>query len=117
MKKHRNSPAYARIKTLLDERGRRFHAFENEHFKPTRVEQQKGESPNDRNDRAIRVCAAWYQQHLKAALSPEAAEKVQVLLLTNDADNRRKAKETHNVQAYTGLCTCMCAFVCLVKGI
>lgn len=42
-----------------------------------------GESVNDRNDRAIRVAAAWY-----AKLLP----KMPILLVTNDADNLRKAK-------------------------
>ena len=48
----------------------------------TYIKQNDGESPNDRNDRAIRVAAAWYTQRLPG---------VEVLLLTNDADNRRKA--------------------------
>lgn len=33
--------------------------FTNEHFKGTFVERLSGESPNDRNDRAIRVAAKW----------------------------------------------------------
>ncbi|KAJ6419721.1 hypothetical protein OIU84_029775 [Salix udensis] len=44
-----------------------------------------GESPNDRNDRAIRVAARWYQSHL--------GEAVKVLLITNDRENNRKATE------------------------
>lgn len=48
----------------------------------TYVKQSDGESPNDRNDRAIRVAAAWYTKSVPG---------VEVLLLTNDADNRRKA--------------------------
>lgn len=41
-----------------------------------------GESPNDRNDRAIRVAAAWYAARLPG---------MRVVVLTNDADNRRRA--------------------------
>jgi len=41
-----------------------------------------GESPNDRNDRAIRVAAAWYAARLPG---------MRVVMLTNDADNRRRA--------------------------
>ena len=48
----------------------------------TFVKQLDGESPNDRNDRAIRAAAAWYTRRLP---------KMRVILLTNDADNRRKA--------------------------
>ena len=50
----------------------------------TYVQQEAGESPNDRNDRAIRVAAAWYTARLPGQ---------KVILLTDDADNRRKAKE------------------------
>nr|XP_018628165.1 exosome complex exonuclease RRP44 homolog A isoform X2 [Nicotiana tomentosiformis] len=42
-----------------------------------------GESPNDRNDRAIRVAAKWYHDHLGSAVS--------VLLITNDRENKKKA--------------------------
>jgi len=47
------------------------------------VKQLDGESPNDRNDRAIRAAAAWYTRRLQP--------RMRVVLLTNDADNRRKA--------------------------
>ena len=49
----------------------------------TYVKVAPGESVNDRNDRAIRVAAAWY-----AKLLPQTP----ILLITNDADNLRKAK-------------------------
>ncbi|ONL93262.1 Exosome complex exonuclease RRP44 homolog A [Zea mays] len=51
----------------------------------TYVKDMVGESSNDRNDRAIRVAARWYQSHL--------GESVKVLLITNDRDNKRKAIE------------------------
>ena len=50
-----------------------------------------GEGPNDRNDRAIRVAAAWYAARLPS---------VRVLVVTNDADNRRRALEA-GLQAIT----------------
>ena len=50
----------------------------------TYVQQEAGESPNDRNDRAIRVAAAWYTARLPGQ---------KIILLTDDADNRRKAGE------------------------
>ncbi|KAJ6678275.1 RIBONUCLEASE [Salix viminalis] len=49
------------------------------------IEDVTMESPNDRNDRAIRVAARWYQSHL--------GEAVKVLLITNDRENNRKATE------------------------
>lgn len=50
----------------------------------TYIKQEPAESPNDRNDRAIRIGTAWYAQRLP---------QMEVFLLTNDAENRRKALE------------------------
>jgi exosome complex exonuclease DIS3/RRP44 len=61
----------------------------------TFIEREANESPNDRNDRAIRVTAKWYQDHLKDIPS------IRVLLLTNDRDNKRKA-ELMGVKTMTG---------------
>lgn len=49
-----------------------------------------GESPNDRNDRAIREATKWYDQHL-AASTTKKQNRVRAVLLTDDADNRKKA--------------------------
>uniref|UniRef100_A0A673CYW6 Exosome complex exonuclease RRP44 n=1 Tax=Sphaeramia orbicularis TaxID=375764 RepID=A0A673CYW6_9TELE len=49
-------------------------------------------SANDRNDRAIRVAATWYTQHLKT--SESAADGLKVVLLTNDQGNKQKAAES-----------------------
>jgi len=56
--------------------------FCNEHHRVTYVERVAGESPNDRNDRAIRVASAWLANHLPS---------IRITLLTNDKDNRAKA--------------------------
>lgn len=60
------------------------------------MKQGAGESPNDRNDRAIRVAAKWYADRFPS---------VKVLLLSNDVDNRRKATDlglqTMSIQART----------------
>lgn len=60
------------------------------------MERQPKESANDRNDRAIRTAALWYSKHLKG--------KVDIVLLTDDADNRRKSVEkgiiTYSVREY-----------------
>lgn len=67
--------------------------FPNEHLtlRETYITANAGEGPNDRNDRAIRVAAAWYAARLPG---------VRVLVLTNDADNRRRALEA-GLQAMT----------------
>ena len=57
--------------------------FSNEFHRETFVQRQPGESPNDHSDRAIRRAAEWYQAQL--------GEAVEVLLLTNDVDNKQKA--------------------------
>lgn len=57
-------------------------------YRDTYVERQKGESANDRNDRAIREATLWYKNHL----ADHASEDIDVVLLTNDEDNRTKAK-------------------------
>ncbi|KAJ6916500.1 hypothetical protein NC652_019024 [Populus alba x Populus x berolinensis] len=83
--KNKNSAVYGRIRNLIDSPARRFVVFSNEFHRDTYVQTMAGESPNDRNDRAIRVAARWYQSHL--------GEAVKVLLITNDRENKRKATE------------------------
>lgn len=56
----------------------------------TFIEREPGESANDRNDRAIRVAAKWYTQHLKRAES----DGLRLVLLTNDYGNKEKAEES-----------------------
>ncbi|KAL4433106.1 hypothetical protein ABPG77_006533 [Micractinium sp. CCAP 211/92] len=82
--KARNASAYQRLRQLAAADAKRFFVFANEHHRETYVKQEPGESPNDRNDRAIRVAAAWYTARLPAH---------KVILLTDDADNRLKAAE------------------------
>ena len=50
----------------------------------TYIKADANESPNDRNDRAIRVAAAWYMRRVPG---------MPIIVLTNDAENRRKALE------------------------
>lgn len=57
-------------------------------FRDTYVARLPGESSNDRNDRAIRVATKWYDNHLKMK-----KRHIRAVLLTDDADNRRKAIE------------------------
>ncbi|KAL4234603.1 exosome catalytic subunit dis3 [Mactra antiquata] len=86
--RHRSAPAYKRLKDILTNPTKHFYNFANEFNKETYVEREPGEKSNDRNDRAIREAAYWYQQHLKKLES-----EIDIVLLTNDADNRTKAKE------------------------
>lgn len=52
-------------------------------FRETYVGRIKGESPNDYNDRIIRIAALWYNKHLNG--------KVKVLLLSSDEASRSEA--------------------------
>ncbi|KAH7283674.1 hypothetical protein KP509_34G018800 [Ceratopteris richardii] len=94
--KNRNLSVYNRIRALCSNPMRRFFVFANEHHKDTFVKTMPGESPNDRNDRAIRSASLWYQKHL--------GQGPPILLLTNDIENKRKALQegicTETVQSY-----------------
>ncbi|KAL0431035.1 UNVERIFIED_CONTAM: Exosome complex exonuclease RRP44A, partial [Sesamum radiatum] len=81
--KNKNLSVYNRLRALCSNPQRRFFVFSNEYHKDTYVKIESGETPNDRNDRAIRVAARWYQNHLGSA--------VKVLLITNDRENKKKA--------------------------
>ncbi|KAM3863248.1 exosome complex exonuclease RRP44 isoform 1-T1 [Diretmus argenteus] len=88
--RHRSAPAYKRLKDIIHEKEKRFYTFTNEHHRETFIEREPGESANDSNDRAIRVAAKWYNQHLKTA----DADGLRVVLITNDQGNKEKAEES-----------------------
>lgn len=52
-------------------------------FSETYVERFRGESPNDYNDRMIRVAALWYNKHFN--------NSIKVLLLSSDEASKAKA--------------------------
>ena len=84
----RDRTSYDRLRSLTSSNSsspceRRFFAFANEHHKETYVgAAQPGESPNDRNDRAVRAVARFYAQKFPG---------VGVVLLTDDAGCRAAA--------------------------
>ncbi|KAJ1971918.1 exosome catalytic subunit dis3 [Dimargaris xerosporica] len=91
--KHLSMPTYHRLRTVIGDPDRRFYVFSNEHHRETYVERLKDESPNDRNDRAIRRAVQWYKQHLGSA--NRFPTPIEVVMLTDDADNRRRADQDH----------------------
>ncbi|XP_042661735.1 exosome complex exonuclease RRP44 [Tyto alba] len=95
--RNRSAPVYKRIRDVIQNPEKHFYSFTNEHHRETYVEQRKGESSNDRNDRAIRVAVKWYNEHLKKI---EDEEPIQVIFLTNDRTNKEKALE-EGITAYT----------------
>ncbi|XP_038256782.1 exosome complex exonuclease RRP44 isoform X3 [Dermochelys coriacea] len=93
----RSAPVYKRIRDVIANPEKHFYSFTNEHHRETYIEQEQGETANDRNDKAIRVAAKWYDEHLKKINNEET---IQVILLTNDRNNKEKAVE-EGLTAYT----------------
>ncbi|KAF1416074.1 Exosome complex exonuclease RRP44, partial [Spheniscus magellanicus] len=95
--RNRSAPVYKRIRDVIGNPEKHFYSFTNEHHRETYIEQEQGETSNDRNDRAIRVAVKWYSEHLKKI---QDEEKIQVIFLTNDRTNKEKALE-EGITAYT----------------
>jgi len=76
-----NIKLYTRVRTFIAAHPHAY-VFCNEHHRSTYVDREEGESPNDRNDRAIRVATAWYKTHLP---------QMDFVLMTNDKENRQRA--------------------------
>ncbi|KAL0075876.1 hypothetical protein J3Q64DRAFT_1773142 [Phycomyces blakesleeanus] len=89
--RHLSLPVYNRVTSILADKNKRFYMFANEHHRDTYVEKLKDESPNDRNDRAIRVSTKWYSDHLKRCAPGHPIEAV---MLSDDRANREKAAAT-----------------------
>ncbi|CAM9113155.1 unnamed protein product [Choristocarpus tenellus] len=85
--RHNNLSLYRRLKQLIKDDSRVFVFFANEHHCETYPAELPGESPNDRNDRAIRQSTAWFGKQL--------GNEVDVLLLTNDRANLGLAREAN----------------------
>ena len=66
--------------------------FSNEHHHQTYTERLPSESPNDRNDRAIRTAALWYAAHAQAQPRLTAGgPPPRVVMMTEDRGNRERA--------------------------
>ncbi|KAF7726252.1 exosome catalytic subunit dis3 [Apophysomyces ossiformis] len=89
--RHLSMPIYNRLNSILADKNKRFYLFANEHHRDTYIEKLKDESPNDRNDRAIRVAAKWYADHLR---SNGRGPRIEVVMLSDDRANREKAAAT-----------------------
>ena len=84
--KTRSLALFSRLMTLVKSVEKRFYVFYNEFRVDTYVRRRKGESINDRNDRAIRTAAKWYAQHLPRKKCPT------IVVLTDDQANLQKTK-------------------------
>ena len=82
--KKRSISFYQRVTQLLNTPDRRFFCFVNEFHQDVFVQKLDSESPNDRNDRAIREVCKYYTHHLPG---------IKIVLLSDDVNNIRLAKE------------------------
>ncbi|CAF3566131.1 unnamed protein product [Rotaria socialis] len=83
--RHKSLAIYKRIRSIIAVPERKFFVFINEFNKNTFVLRKPGESPNDRNDRAIRKIAQFYNEHLK--------QQIPIVLLTDDIANRDLSRQ------------------------
>ena len=90
--RNRSLPLYNRLVSLTKSEDKRFYVFFNEFRLETYVARLDGESVNDRNDRAVRKAVTWYRDHL-AAIKLKNKKLPAVVMLSNDRENLRKAKE------------------------
>ena len=88
-----NSKSAERVREIIGVAEKTSMVFCNENYAATYAEQVAHEIVNDRNDRAIRKAAAWYSHHLEKYGAT-------VVLLTNDKENGRLAKEA-GIAAFT----------------
>ncbi|KAG8690408.1 exosome catalytic subunit dis3 [Ceratobasidium sp. 423] len=89
--RHRSLPLHSRLKGLVASEDKRIYVFYNEFHAQTAVVRQPEETPNDRNDRGIRLSASWYAKHYTTAWGHRSSPGPEIVLLTDDAENRRKA--------------------------
>ena len=92
--KNRSLPLYHRLVALAKNESKRFYIFFNEFRQETYVVRGPGESINDRNDRAVRKAAQWYQAHIQEAVSLRNSSRCPtVVMLSDDKMNLKKAKK------------------------
>jgi exosome complex exonuclease DIS3/RRP44 len=91
--KNRSLPLYNRLLGLVKSADKRFYLFFNEFRIETYVEREPGETINDRNDRAVRRAAKWYEEHLKQATRGGRKATPSIVVLSDDKENLQKAKE------------------------
>ncbi|XP_076802631.1 exosome complex exonuclease RRP44-like [Clavelina lepadiformis] len=91
--RHRSSPVYKRLSSILENPDKKFFVFTNEHCIETWTARKRKESSNDLNDRLIRIATKYYSDCL-------SDRNQQAVLLTNDEANCAFAVE-EGLIAYT----------------
>lgn len=90
--RNRSLPVYIRLRNLTQGEDKRFYVFHNEYRRETHIVRQKGESINDKNDRAIRRVCQWYKVHLQNFIADKSSIP-DILLVSDDQNNRSEASK------------------------
>ncbi|EER45317.1 mitotic control protein dis3 [Histoplasma capsulatum H143] len=92
--KNQSLALYNRLISLIRSEEKRYYLFFNEFRLETHVRRGAEESINDRNDRAVRTAAKWYQEHLTQVVKRGHKEQTApaIVMITDDKDNLRKAE-------------------------
>lgn len=98
--RNRSLPLYNRLIGLTKSEDKHFYVFFNEFRLETYTVREKGETINDRNDRAVRTAVQWYGSHLQTASKHSGRTKdcPAVVMLSDDKENLRRAT-TANLSA------------------
>lgn len=102
--RHRSLPLYNKLRTLIDDdfapskstgehKLKRGWTVWNEALEETFLERNEGESPNDRNDRAIRHLASYYTAILRG-VNPSSANKRQKTGSSSASSSSSRAVDT-----------------------
>ncbi|PYH42115.1 exosome catalytic subunit DIS3 [Aspergillus saccharolyticus JOP 1030-1] len=93
--RNQSLPLYNRLLALIKTDEKRFYLFFNEFRLETHIRRGPDESINDRNDRAVRAVAKWYQEHLQSTAKKGKKERSipAIVVITDDKENLRKSKE------------------------
>lgn len=92
--RNRSIPIYMRLRALTKNEDKRCIVFHNEFKSETFIARNKGESMNDYNDRLIRQTVKFYMNHLRK-------QKISVLLITGDKQNKKIAQSEEGILSYT----------------
>ncbi|MCJ1411220.1 exosome catalytic subunit dis3 [Ptychographa xylographoides] len=92
--RNRSLPLYNRLLGLTKSEEKRFYVFFNEFRLETYIVRERGETVNDRNDRAVRQAVKWYGEHLEREVQTPNKRKPcpSIVMLSDDKENLRKAK-------------------------
>ncbi|KAL8716485.1 MAG: hypothetical protein Q9225_006195 [Loekoesia sp. 1 TL-2023] len=98
--RNRSLPLYNRLIGLTKSEDKHFYVFFNDFRLETYVVREKGETINDRNDRAVRAAVRWYSSHIETATKTGGRAKncPAIVMLSDDKDNLKKAK-AENINA------------------